>query len=197
MKVGDVIMTEQARVVAVATALSVALGLGVVGAYAAATVPVIEELTAETGPEGPVIALHASGGLDTVHYSPQPGVWVVEMPEAHWEESRGVLSDPDLGIERAELTRVEEFGKQVTRLTVWLVEPAQLSVVPGEDGVDLRFELISSLAADAEEQPVAAATDEPERTVGGRVETAPAVPPPAEMAPDVEPQGSLEPGRAG
>jgi len=85
--------------------------------------------------------------METVHYSPQPGVWVVEMPEATWEDGDGFLADPELGIERAELSRVEEFGKRLSRLTVWLAAPAQLQLTPRANGLDLEF---SSFAGPAE-----------------------------------------------
>ena len=110
----------------VVTAAFVLLGAGV-PLLAEESIPVIQGMSAEAGPAGPVLHLRATGELETVHYSPQPGVWVVELPEARWSEPSGNLSEPALGIERAELDHVEEFGKRVTRLTVWLAEPAEIA----------------------------------------------------------------------
>ena len=90
----------------------------------------IQGMGAEAGPSGPVLRVRATGELETVHYSPQPGVWVVELPEASWDQGAGLIVEPDLGIERAELNHVDEFGKKVSRLTVWLNEPAQLTLEP-------------------------------------------------------------------
>jgi type IV pilus assembly protein PilQ len=102
-------------------------------------VPVIQGMGAEAGPSGPVLRVRATGELETVHYSPQPGVWVVELPEASWDQGAGLIVEPDIGIERAELNHVDEFGKQVSRLTVWLNEPAQLSMGRFAGGLELSF----------------------------------------------------------
>jgi type IV pilus assembly protein PilQ len=127
----------------VVVATCVLLGSGLV-ASATNSVPLISGVTAEADPSGAVIHLRATGDLETVHYSPQPGVWIVEMPEATWNDDAAVLSAPELGIERAELSRVEEFGKQVSRLTIWLVEPARLLMVPVHGGLDLQFASIAA-----------------------------------------------------
>ena len=102
-----------------------------------------------------MIHLFANGDLETVHYSPQPGVWVVEMPEAAWDEGAGFLSEPSWASNVRELEQVEEFGKRVTRLTVWLEAPAQLQVVARSEGVDLQFT--------SPDLPVAAVTAETQR----------------------------------
>jgi type IV pilus assembly protein PilQ len=127
----------------VVLATCVLLGSGLV-ASAASPVPLISGVTAEAEPSGAVIHLRATGNLETVHYSPQPGVWIVEMSEATWNDDVAALSAPELGIERAELSQVEEFGKRVSRLTIWLIEPARLLMVPVHGGLDLQF---SSIAA--------------------------------------------------
>ena len=106
-------MNINVRVLVVA-AICVSLGWMCPG-NAAASLPTLHGLTAEAGSSGPVIHLRTDDALETVHYSPQPGVWVIEMPEAEWEQSSGTLIDPSLGIERAELSEVDEFGKRVTR----------------------------------------------------------------------------------
>ena len=157
-KVGDRMMIKNVRIL-VATATTCALlGFGVVGA-AEDGVPVFHRISATAGADGPVIHLDASGSFDTVHYSPQPGVWVVEMPEGEWTSDAARLERPDLGIQRAELAHVEEFGKRLTRLTVWSDEPAQLVLVPRSSGLDLHLE---HAAATADETiDVAAGADEP------------------------------------
>ncbi len=137
MKLGDGMMIKNVRI-PVAVAICVLLGSGL-PALAAESVTVIRGLAAEAGSSGAVVHLHATGDLDTVHYSPQPGVWIVEMPAASWVDDAALLSAPEIGIERAELSDVEEFGKRVTRLTVWLEEPAQLELVEVSGGLELRF----------------------------------------------------------
>jgi type IV pilus secretin PilQ/predicted competence protein len=174
MKVGDGMMIKNARILVVAAASFVLLGSGIADA-ATSAVPVLEGLATESGPDGPVIRLRTSGDLDTVHYSPQPGVWIVEMPEATWADGSGVVTDPAIGLERAELAHVEEFGKRVTRLTVWLAEPAQLDVERAAGGLELRFQPLQS--------PVRAVPPAVE-SEGMDVASAEA---PAEPAPDVVP----------
>ncbi len=146
MKLGDGMLIKNVRI-PVVMAICVLLGSGI-PAWATETVTVIRGLAAESGSSGAVVHLHASGELDTVHYSPQPGVWIVEMPEASWNQDAALLSAPDVGIERAELSDVEEFGKRVTRLTVWLTEPAQMELVPVGEGLDLRFASLSAVVSD-------------------------------------------------
>ncbi len=135
-------MNMNVRVLVVA-AICVLLGFLYPG-NAAASLPTLHGLTAEAGSSGPVIHLRTDHALETVHYSPQPGVWVIEMPEAEWESSAGTLAEPSLGIERAELSEVDEFGKRVTRLTVWLAEPSQLRLDAASGGLDLVFTAFSS-----------------------------------------------------
>jgi type IV pilus assembly protein PilQ len=134
--------------VVVATCVLLGSGLLIPAADAA---PIIQGLRAEAGTSGAVIHLRASDDLETVHYSPQPGVWVVEMPEAAWDGNAALLEAPELGIERAELSHVEEFGKRVSRLTVWLTEPGRLLLIPVQGGLDLEF---ASLSSRTEPEPV-------------------------------------------
>ncbi len=132
---GDGMMMKNVRIL-VAAAACVLLGMPLL---AEEPVPVIQGMGAEAGPSGPVLRIRATGELETVHYSPQPGVWVVELPEASWGQGAGLLVDPVLGIERAELNHVDEFGKRVSRLTVWLAEPAQLTMDRSAGGLELSF----------------------------------------------------------
>ncbi len=134
---GDGMIMKNVRSL-VAVAACVLLGT-CVPLLAQESIPTIEGMGAEAGPSGPVLHLRATEELETVHYSPQPGVWVVELPEASWNQGAGLLTEPELGIERAELDHVEEFGKKVSRLTVWLNEPAQLMLDPVGGGLDLVF----------------------------------------------------------
>ena len=134
---GDGMIMKNVRSL-VAVAVCVLLGT-CVPLLAQESIPTIEGMGAEAGPSGPVLHLRATEELETVHYSPQPGVWVVELPEASWNQGAGLLTEPELGIERAELDHVEEFGKRVSRLTVWLNEPAQLMLDPVGGGLDLIF----------------------------------------------------------
>jgi type IV pilus secretin PilQ/predicted competence protein len=132
---GDGMMMKNVRIL-VAAAACVLLGMPLL---AEEPVPVIQGMGVEAGPSGPVLRVRATGELETVHYSPQPGVWVVELPEASWGQGAGLIVDPDLGIERAELNHVDEFGKRVSRLTVWLAEPAQLTMDRFAGGLELSF----------------------------------------------------------
>ena len=75
----------------VATAVCVLLGAGV-PLLAEESIPVIQGMGAVAGPSGPVLNLRATEEMETVHYSPQPGVWVVELPEARWDEGAGLVS---------------------------------------------------------------------------------------------------------
>jgi len=134
---GDGMMMKNARGLVVIAAC-VLLGTGV-PLLAEESIPTIEGMGVEAGPSGPVLHLRATEELETVHYSPQPGVWVVELPEASWDQGVGLMTEPELGIERAELDHVEEFGKKVSRLTVWLDDPAQLTLDSVGGGLDLRF----------------------------------------------------------
>jgi type IV pilus assembly protein PilQ len=144
----------------VAIAACVLLGAGM-PLLAEETIPTIQGMGAEAGPSGPVLHVRATGELETVHYSPQPGVWVVELPEANWEQSAGLFLEPEVGIERAELNHVEEFGKRVSRLTVWLDEPAQLSLAPVAGGLDLAFTSFSARSSALEQTvPTAVAREE-------------------------------------
>ena len=133
-------MSKNVRILLVAVGL-VLLG-SVSGVTAANPVPEIREMLVEAGAEGPVIHLRSTDGMETVHYSPQPGVWVVEMPEISWSDGTATVYQPDLGIDRAELSRVEEFGKTHSRLTVWLSAPAELNLVGTSAGLTLRFSML-------------------------------------------------------
>ncbi|RLE34213.1 MAG: hypothetical protein DRJ61_05640 [Acidobacteria bacterium] len=128
--------------------LLVAVGLVLLGTVSGVTamnpVPEVRDMLIEAGAEGPVIHLRSTDGLETVHYSPQPGVWVVEMPEISWSDGSAVVSRPDFGIDRAELSRVEEFGKTHSRLTVWLSGPAEMNLAGTADGLTLRFSMLNS-----------------------------------------------------
>ncbi len=168
IELGDGMMNMNVRVLVVA-AICVLLGCLCPG-NAAASLPTLHGLTAEAGSSGPVIHLRTDDALETVHYSPQPGVWVIEMPEAEWEQSSGTLVEPAFGIERAELSKVDEFGKRVTRLTVWLVEPSQLRLDTASAGLDLVF---TSFTSDAGPVTKPEPSREPLVAVVAAVEPAP------------------------
>lgn len=135
-------MSKNVRILLVAVGL-VLLG-SVSGVTAMSPVPEVRDMLVEAGAEGPVIHLRSTDGMETVHYSPQPGVWVIEMPEVSWSEGSAVVNQSDLGIDRAELSRVEEFGKTHSRLTVWLSSPAELDLAVTDDGLTLRFSMLDS-----------------------------------------------------
>ncbi len=148
MKVGDDMMVKKTRILKVVVAVAVLALVGTVP-WAAADqgLPRIGGMRAVAGAEGPVIRLSISQKVDTVQYSPQPGVWVVELPEAEWDAPAGSLVAPGLGIERAQLARADEFGRRVTRLTVRLTSPATLDVAPMDGGLELHFADVAAAPA--------------------------------------------------
>ncbi|HHQ48125.1 MAG TPA: AMIN domain-containing protein, partial [Acidobacteria bacterium] len=142
---GDEMMVKNARILLVVAVVMVAAAGFFPGPAFAGPTPRITALKAQAGAGGPVIHVTVTGTPDTVHYSPQPGVWVVEMPEVTWEPSAATVSAPALGIDRAEITSAEEFGDhKVTRLTVWLDRPAQAELATVPDGFELRFEFFGA-----------------------------------------------------
>ena len=140
MKVGDEMMVNNARILIVmAVALCATLAVGP-ALEANASGPRLEDMTLEAGTAGPVIRVQTTGVLDTIHYSPQPGVWIVEMPDADSDGRVRVIEEPELGIERAEIAPIEEFGtSRGTRLTVWLDHPTQLEVLRETGAIELVF----------------------------------------------------------
>jgi type IV pilus assembly protein PilQ len=168
IELGDGMMNMNVRVLVVA-AICMLSGMGFPGT-AAASLPTLHGLTAEAGSSGPVIHLRTDQTLETVHYSPQPGVWVIEMPEVDWEQSVQTLSDTSIGIERAELSEVDEFGRRITRLTVWLGEPSQLRLDTSPGGLDLVFTPFESGAGAG---PVAKPAAAPAAAVMAPVKPAP------------------------
>ncbi len=137
---GDEMMVKNARILLVVAVVIVAAAGFFPGPASAGQTPRITALQAEAGPGGPVVHVTVAGVLDTVHYSPQPGVWIVEMPEAAWDPAASAVAAPALGINRAELASAEEFGgRKVTRLTVWLDRPAQADLATVSGGFELRF----------------------------------------------------------
>ncbi len=197
MKLGDRMMIKNVRI-PVVMAICVLLGPGLPG-WAADPVTVIRGLAAEAAEPGAVIHLDATGELDTVHYSPQPGVWIVEMPAASWNQDAARLAAPGLGIERAELSDVEEFGKRVTRLTVWLAEPTDMELVQVASGLDLRF---GTLPARSSEQPaqveaVPAELPAADDNLVRRLPTVTAVAEPRSAAPSARSLRSVVPARSG
>jgi type IV pilus assembly protein PilQ len=141
-------MSKNVRILLVAVGL-VLLGC-VSGVTAANPVPEVRDMLVEAGATGPVINLRSTDGLETVHYSPQPGVWVIEMPELSWADGVAAVSQPDLGIDRAELSMVEEFGKTHARLTVWLSAPAELDLAGTAQGLTLRFTMLDDTVVSPE-----------------------------------------------
>ncbi len=161
MELGDGMMSKNVRLLVAAVGLAV-LGIGP-GVAVADLTPEIRDMVADAGPAGPVIHLRASGALETVHYSPQPGVWIVEMPEASWDDAITSFSNPELGIERAELGHVEEFGKSHSRLTVRLKQPAQLDLAVTPEGMTLRFAMLNFEPWQVPDPGITESVDRPEQ----------------------------------
>lgn len=138
-------MNTNVRILVVAAAVCGLLGAGF-PLSAADTIPELGRPTASAGSEGVTLRVPTDSVLDVVHYSPQPGVWVVEMPEARWDGGSSVSSWPDLGIDRAELEHVDAFGKRLSRLTLWLSQPGRIVPTATAAGLELRVEPLESVA---------------------------------------------------
>ncbi len=158
-------MVKNARILIVmAVAIGAAFALAP-AVEANASGPRLEDMTLEAGAAGPVIRVQTTGVLDTIHYSPQPGVWIVEMPDASMGGTTRVVEEPELGIERAEVAPIEEFGaSRGTRLTVWLSDPAQLEVVRQNEVLELVFTEVDT-ARRPSVDAAAVAVAQPEVTV--------------------------------
>lgn len=138
-------MNTNVRILVVAAAVCGLLGAGF-PLSAADTIPELGRPTASAGSEGVTLRVPTDSVLDVVHYSPQPGVWVVEMPEARWDGGSSVSSWPDLGIDRAELEHVDEFGKRLSRLTLWLSQPGRVVPTATAASLELRLEPLDGVA---------------------------------------------------
>jgi type IV pilus secretin PilQ/predicted competence protein len=140
------------------------------GLWAAESLPVIEEVVVGSWAHGPEVRLQASELLETVHYSPQPGVWVVEMPEATWDVDVSGLASTVEGLAALSLEHVEEFGKRNSRLTVRLDRAADLDLAATASGTVLRFSAAGFEAVEDRAEAAVAAPD---------VDPEPAAPSPA------------------
>jgi len=142
MELGDGMMSRNARILVIAVGL-VVLGLGS-GMAGPTNDAMIQVMAINSGPAGPEILLRSSGSmesdaLETVHYSPQPGIWVIDMPRMNWPEDIAHLSDVAGGIQSADLTQIREFGREYSRLTVTLVDPLPMKVSSSGGELLLRF----------------------------------------------------------
>ncbi len=132
-------MVRHARVLVLVAAACLALGAANGLAAPREGAASLSALAAARGAAGPVLHVRTTGRLETVAYTPQPGVWLIEMPEEALAEPLVPVTAPDLGIERAEVAQVEEFGKRLTRLSVWLARPMAMELEERQDGFDLVF----------------------------------------------------------
>lgn len=169
-------MVRHARVLVLMAAACLALGAVSGLAAPEGGAAVLNSISATSGVAGPVLHVRTSGRLETVAYSPQPGVWLVEMPEGALASAVPPVQAQDLGIERAEVAGVEEFGKHLTRLSVWLSRPMSMDLEQGTEGFDLVFS--DPDAATANHQPPhevsVSPVPEPPAEAQHRSDTAPA-----------------------
>lgn len=132
------------------------------GVEAAPGLPVIQGLVAAEGEQGPEIRLATSELMETVHYSPQPGVWVVEMPEAEWSFDPTAAATGAEAVTRVQLEHAEEFGKRNSRLTVHLAVATDLELAATGSGLTLRFVRADAVAelpqTDQDEAPTPTAS---------------------------------------
>jgi len=181
---GDEMMVKNARILLVVAVVMVTAAGFFPGPASAGPTPRITALEAEAGPGGPVVRVSVATVPDTVHYSPQPGVWIVEMPQVPWDPSASSIAAPELGIDRAELSSAEEFGgHKVTRLTVWLNRPSQAELRTVGGGFELHFKFLGGaaeavVAGDPDTAPASTAGPMAADTPA-TVDPAPAVPVPA------------------
>jgi type IV pilus assembly protein PilQ len=168
-------MNTNVRILVVAAAVCGLLGAALPLA-AADTPAALGRMTATSGSDGVTLRMPTDSAMDVVHYSPQPGVWVVEMPEAQWSGEHADAAWPELGIDSARLEHVDEFGKRVSRLTLRLSEPATLTATSTSSALELRLIPVASLpvSTDIATQPshadtsamAAPETPRPAATVG-------------------------------
>jgi len=137
-------MNTNVRILVVAAAVCGLLGAAL--PLAAADAPVVlGRMTATSGSDGVTLRMPTDSAMDVVHYSPQPGVWVVEMPEASWAGESAEAAWPEYGVDSARLEHVDEFGKRLSRLTLRVSRPATLTATSTSDAVELRLTPVTSL----------------------------------------------------
>jgi type IV pilus assembly protein PilQ len=119
-----------------------------VGVLAAALVPVVATGQAAvsilgmawTPKPAPALVISASGPLTFTKTQPEPGVVVLEFPEAALAKPMPSVQEPAAGLRQATLSTADEGGKQWARLRVEADPDASIAVTGLPSGVEVRVE---------------------------------------------------------
>jgi type IV pilus assembly protein PilQ len=119
-----------------------------VGVLAAVLVPVVATGQAAvsilgmawTPKPAPALVISASGPLAFTKTQPEPGVVVLEFPEAVLAKPMPSVQEPAAGLRQATLSTVDEGGKQWARLRVEVDPDASITVTGLPSGVEVRVE---------------------------------------------------------
>ncbi len=98
----------------------------------------------------PALVVSASGPLTFTKTQPEPGVTVVEFPEAVLAKPFPAVGEPASGLRRAELTAVDEGGRQWAQLRLEADPTAAVSVTALPSGVEVRIEKAPAAAPPAQ-----------------------------------------------
>ena len=99
----------------------------------------------------PALVISASGPLTFTKAQPEPGVTILEFPEAVLAKPMAGVEQPAAGLTRAALVAVNEGDKHWARLRIESDPAARLSVAALPSGVEVR--VARSAAADAAARP--------------------------------------------
>ncbi|MGD1149304.1 MAG: type IV pilus secretin PilQ [Thermoanaerobaculaceae bacterium] len=86
----------------------------------------------------PALVISASGPLTFTKAQPEPGVLIVEFPEAALAKPLPAVEEPAAGLRRASVSAVEEGGKHWVRLRVEIDMNASVSVSALPSGIEVR-----------------------------------------------------------
>jgi type IV pilus secretin PilQ/predicted competence protein len=92
-----------------------------------------------TSTPAPALVVSASGPLTFTKAQPQPGVTVIEFPEAILAKPLADVEEPTAGLQRATLQAVDEGGKQWARLRIEADPGAAVAVSGLPSGIEVRI----------------------------------------------------------
>jgi type IV pilus secretin PilQ/predicted competence protein len=95
----------------------------------------------------PALVISASGPLTFTKVQPEPGVTVVEFPQAILAKPLPAVDEPAAGLRHAALSTTDEGGKQWARLRVETDPDANVTVAALPSGVEVRIEQARSTQA--------------------------------------------------
>ena len=88
----------------------------------------------------PALVISASGPLTFTKTQPEPGVTIVEFPDAMLAKPFTPVEEPASGLRRAVLSPVDEGGKQSVRLRIEADPGATVAVTGLPSGIEVRVE---------------------------------------------------------